>query len=193
MSDRYPPRWAELLLERVLPARDREAVTGDLREEYAEFVRPQLGRLRAGLWYFRQMSSFATRSFGEGGTMGKALLFSSVLTASCGCWLALMEVLLRHPGFVSRAAVASVIAAAGLATLLVRVLHLGVRIERWLWAAAAALIGLGVVSFLRNARATHFEGFVFIISIILVLQGLLMLGTLGRSGDRGHKIAGAAS
>lgn len=123
--------------------------------------------------------------------MGKLLLFSSVLTVSCGAWLALMEVLLRHPGFVSRAAVASLIAAAGLSTFLVRALHLGVSIERWLWAAAAALIGLGVMSFLRNARATHFEGFVFIISIVLVLQGLLMLGTLGRPAARGHKIADA--
>jgi hypothetical protein len=83
------------------------------------------------------------------------------------------------------------IAAAGLATLLVRLLHLGVRSERWLWAAAAALIGLGVFSFLRNARAAHFEGFVFVIAIVLVLQGLLMLATLGRQSHPGQTIAGA--
>ena len=81
------------------------------------------------------------------------------------------------------------IAAAGLATLLVRLLHLGVRSERWLWAAAAALIGLGVFSFLRNARAAHFEGFVFVIAIVLMLQGLLMLITLGRQSGASRAVA----
>jgi hypothetical protein len=115
--------------------------------------------------------------------MARLLFLSSSFTLICGCWLALMEGLLRHPGFEARAIVAMLIAAAGLATLLVRLLHLGVRSERCLWAAAAALIGLGVFSFLRNARAAHFEGFVFVIAIALVLQGSLMLATLGRQSD----------
>ncbi len=121
--------------------------------------------------------------------MTKLLSLTSAVTLLCGCWLAFMEVLLRHPGFQTRAAVALLIAAAGLASLLVRLLHLGVRGERWLWAAAAALIGLGVLSFLRNARAAHFEGFVFVIAIVLVLQGLLMLLTLGRQTNPGHTVA----
>jgi hypothetical protein len=179
----------EFLLKRLLPARDRETVTGDLHEDYAEFAVPQLGRLRANLWYLRQVFSIARRRIGEGGTMSKLLSLTSAVTLLCGCWLALMECLLRHPGFAARAAVALLIAAAGLATLLVRLLHLGVRSERWLWAAAAALIGLGVFSFLRNARAVHFEGFVFVIAIVLVLQGLLMLATLGRQRHPGQTVA----
>lgn len=123
--------------------------------------------------------------------MTTLLSVSSAITLLCGCWLALMECLLQHPGFAARTAVAVLIAAVGLATILVRLLHAGVRGERWLWAAAVALMGLGVFSFLRNARAAHFEGFVFIISIVLVVQGLLMLVTLGRqSGPRGT-VAGA--
>jgi len=121
--------------------------------------------------------------------MANLLSLSSMLTLLCGCWLALMECLLRHPGFEARAIVAMFIAAAGLATLLVRLLHLGVRSERWLWAAAAALIGLGVFSFLRNARAAHFEGFVFVIAIVLMLQGLLMLITLGRQSGASRAVA----
>ncbi len=121
--------------------------------------------------------------------MTKLLSLTSAITLSCGCWLAFMECLLRHPGFAARAVVALLIAAVGLATLLVRLLHGGVRSERWLWAAAAALIGLGVFSFLRNARAAHFEGFVFVISIVLVLQGLLMLVTLGRQSDASRTVA----
>ena len=54
---------------------------------------------------------------------------------------------------------------------------------------AAALIGLGVFSFLRNARAAHFEGFVFVIAIVLVLQGLLMLITLGRQSVASRAVA----
>jgi hypothetical protein len=121
--------------------------------------------------------------------MTKLLYSSSLFTFLCGCWLAFMECLLRHPGFATRAAVALLIAAAGLATLLVRLFDLGVRSERWLWAAAAALIGLGVFSFLRNARAVHFEGFVFVIAFVLVLQGLLMLVTLGRRNDASRTVA----
>jgi hypothetical protein len=181
----------EFLLRRLLPARDRETVTGDLHEDYAEFIVPRFGRLRANLWYLHQISSIARRSIGEGGTMTKLLSLTSAVTLLCGCWLAFMECLLRHPGFAARATVALLIAAAGVATLLVRLLHLGVRSERWLWAAAAALIGLGVFSFLRNARAAHFEGFVFVIAIVLVLQGLLMLATLGRQSHPGQTIAGA--
>ena len=122
--------------------------------------------------------------------MAKLLSLSAVITLLCGCWLALMECLLRHSGFAGRAAVAVLVAATGLATLLVQLLHAGTRSERWLWAAAVALMGLGVFSFVRNTRAAHFEGFVFIISIVLVLQGLLMLTTLGRQSGPDGSVAG---
>jgi hypothetical protein len=124
--------------------------------------------------------------------MTKLLSFTSVITFLFGFWLAVMECVLHQPGFASRAAIALLIAAAGLVTLFVLVFHPGVSSERWLWAAAAALIGLGVYSFLHNARAAHFEGFVFIISIVLVVQGLLMLATLGRQSGPGRAV-GASS
>jgi hypothetical protein len=63
-------------------------------------------------------------------------------------------------------------------------LHVGFRGERWLWAGAAVLIVYGAQAFFRNARAMHFEGFVFIISLLLMLQGVLMLTTLGRADGR---------
>lgn len=116
--------------------------------------------------------------------MGKLLIFNSLVTLICGCWLALMEILLRHTGFASRAAIALLIAATCVAALLARMLHLDVRHERWFWPAALALIWFGGSSFLRNARAAHFEGFVFVISLILVLQGSLMLATMGRTSGR---------
>jgi hypothetical protein len=38
-----PPRWAETILRLTLSPADREPVSGDLREEYVEAVRPQRG------------------------------------------------------------------------------------------------------------------------------------------------------
>jgi hypothetical protein len=114
--------------------------------------------------------------------MRKILLFISLFTLACACWLALMEMLLRHPGYGERIAVALAIGLICAVTILVRMLHVGFRGERWLWAGAAVLIAIGGQAFLRNARAAHFEGFVFVISIVLVLQGVLMLATLGRAG-----------
>lgn len=125
--------------------------------------------------------------------MTKLLSFTSIITFLCGFWLAVMECVMHHPGFTSRVMIALLIAAAGLVTLLVLAFHPGVNSERWLWTAAAVLIGLGVNSFLRNAHATHFEGFVFIISIVLVVQGGLMLLTLGRRQGAGQAVTGGIS
>jgi hypothetical protein len=122
--------------------------------------------------------------------MRRLLLLNSLSTMMCGAWLAFMEMLLWHPEFASRPGVAMFIAATGLATLLVCLGHVGARNERWLWAAAGGLIMLGALSLLRNARAPHFEGFVFVISVVIVLQGLLILGTLGRQRPRNQEVSG---
>jgi hypothetical protein len=55
--------------------------------------------------------------------------------------------------------------------------------EIFLRGVGSLLILNGAVIFLRNARAAHFEGFVFFISLLLVAQGGLMLLTLGRNGE----------
>ena len=182
-----PPLVAEYLLERLLPARARQPVVGDLREEYVELRLPRHGRLRADVWYVRQVLSFVPWFTSEGGAMGKILLSVSFLALACSCWLAVMEMVLRHPGYTERFGVALGIALICLATILARMLHVGFKGERWLWLGAALLIGLGVQAFLRNASADHFEGFVFIISLVLVLQGVLMLVTLGRPGISGSQ------
>lgn len=119
--------------------------------------------------------------------MAKMILPVSLLTLACACWLAVMEMVLRHPGFVERMGIALAIAAICAATILVRMLPVGYRSERWLWPGAAVLIGLGGQAFVRNAQAAHFEGFVFVLSLIVVLQGLLMLFALGRVGSGGAR------
>ena len=112
--------------------------------------------------------------------MGMILSFVSWFSLASTCWLAVMEMLLRHQGYELRAFMAGGFAFICLATILVRMLHMGKSAERWLWAGAAVLSGFGGEAFLHNARAAHFEGFVFVISLVLVVQGALMLATLGR-------------
>ena len=113
--------------------------------------------------------------------MKKLLLPVSLFTLAIACWLALMEILLRHPGYGTRVGVAACIALISLFTLLVRLCHAGIRVERCLWSGAVVLIAIGCQAFLRNVRAAHFEGYIFIIAMVIVFQGLLMLATLGRA------------
>jgi hypothetical protein len=56
-----PPAWADAWLRLLLPARDRDTVSGDLMEEYRENVRPQRSQLAADAWYVGQVSRFAWR------------------------------------------------------------------------------------------------------------------------------------
>lgn len=180
-----PLRWMEALLERLLPSRTREEIVGDLREEYIESILPQHGRRRADLWYFRQVMSFVPGFLKDLRPMGKVLVGSSLVTMACACWLAFMEMVLRHAGYGTRIGLALSIAIISALTVLVRMLRAGTSVERWLWICAAALIGIGAEAFLRNARSPHFEGYVFVISLVLVLQGMLMLMTLGRQSTDG--------
>jgi putative ABC transport system permease protein len=58
-----PPQIAERLLALSLDTEHREAVLGDLEEEYARFVLPALGSARARIWYWRQVLMSAPANF----------------------------------------------------------------------------------------------------------------------------------
>ncbi len=51
----HPPRLAELLLSSALVPGDRDAVLGDLCEEYSCHRRPEQGSRKAWVWYWRQV------------------------------------------------------------------------------------------------------------------------------------------
>jgi hypothetical protein len=57
-----PPAWAEHVLRLLLTPEDRETVSGDLLEEYRVSVLPLRGRMRADVWYLRQVMGFVWRS-----------------------------------------------------------------------------------------------------------------------------------
>jgi hypothetical protein len=56
-----PPAWADHWLRLLLPARDRDTVSGDLMEEYRENIRPRRSQVAADAWYLGQVSRFAWR------------------------------------------------------------------------------------------------------------------------------------
>lgn len=59
--DIYPPRWAESLLRLLLKPEDRDAISGDLLEEYRESIVPARGR-SADAWYLRQVGWYVLRA-----------------------------------------------------------------------------------------------------------------------------------
>jgi hypothetical protein len=61
MSTATPPAWAEALLASMLSPADRDAVTGDLLEQYRDTVDPQRGHAAANRWYIQQVAGFAWR------------------------------------------------------------------------------------------------------------------------------------
>ena len=58
-----PPVLAEELLHALLHNDTRETVSGDLLEEYRESRVPAAGRLRADLWYWRQVGGMWVRAY----------------------------------------------------------------------------------------------------------------------------------
>jgi hypothetical protein len=121
--------------------------------------------------------------------MKKILLFVSFFTFGSACWLALMEIVLRHSGYLLRVGVSGSIALISLATMFIVVARSGIRGERWFWVGASVLIAIGGQAFFRNLRAVHFEGFVLLISVALILQGVLMLfSCAGRGVNPGQPV-----
>ena len=178
-----PPRWAEVLLGALLAPHERQTVVGDLREEYAEAILRESNRFSANLWYVSQVASLAPHSISREGGMRTFLLLASVLSGVCGCWLMVMEAILRHPGYPSRIAFDAEIALVPLATAAAILLHAGRRAETWLRPWGSVPICVAVWAFVRNALSPHFEGFVIVVSLAMALQGILMLTSLGRAGN----------
>jgi hypothetical protein len=107
------------------------------------------------------------------------------LVAAAATWLGVMENVLRHPGFGARTLVAACIAVQGLVTLLY--LGRGGRAGlRWgIAAGAAAVMVVGGSAAIKILEAPHFEGFVLIIGLLLVVEGVSTLASLfGRRETR---------
>jgi hypothetical protein len=175
MIQQAPPRWLERVLLWCLPARDRETISGDLLEEYRDARLPELGPMRASVWYLSQSISFlSVRSF-RGSPMKASLTWMSVFTAAAGVWLAVMENIQKHAGYAERSAIAACIAIQGLATVLFLVRDGRSLFRILVLTGAVGGVLLGASAIKRILDAPHFEGFVLLIGFALIVQGVLVL------------------
>lgn len=175
MTPQVPPRWLEALLLWCVPVRDRETISGDLLEEYQEEQVPRIGSLGANIWYARQSMSFlSVRSF-RGSSISVFLAWISMFTIACGVWLVVMENTLKHVGYVERSAIAVCILVQGLATLLFQVREVRSNFRALVLAGAVGVVVLGTMAVKRTLDGAHFEGFVFLVGLGLVLQGATAL------------------
>ena len=76
MTLETPPRWAEIVLRAVLSRESRDAVSGDLLEEYRAVMVPERGQRRANVWYIAQVGGYLLRHSGAW-----AVLFSGAFLA----------------------------------------------------------------------------------------------------------------
>jgi hypothetical protein len=166
---------------RCLPTQDRETISGDLLEEYREAQLPRRGAVLANLWYFRQLLGFlAVRSFG-GSPMRASLTWMCVLTALAGAWLAVMENILKHPGYAGRSAIAACIIIQAAATLLFLIWHGRPIFRAIVLAGAMGATVLGGAAVTHILNAAHFEGFVLLIGTALIVQGTLAVAVVSRA------------
>lgn len=176
-----PPRWLERLLTLCLSPRDRETISGDLLEEYREEQVPQLGSLRANVWYLRQSISFLSARSCGGPLMRAALTWVSVFTVASGIWLAVMEHSLKHAGYAGRMGIAACIAIQGLATLLFVVLSRRAILGACVFVGSVVVGLLGLSAITRILDGGHFEGFALLIGSALVAQSLLTIAVALRA------------
>ncbi len=173
-----PPLWMERLLKFLLPERDREAVTGDLYEEFCEEKAPRLGAVRARFWYMRQVLSFVPQR------LGWALKLICLFTLQCGAWLGLMDLRLRHPGYVGREGIAGLIVGQAAITLIV----LNRRGPGWLRFVALAgcvgILSLSAKALVGVITGANFEGYILLIALALVVQAALTVMVVPRIDRR---------
>lgn len=169
MKQLKPPKWMEALLKSLLPERDRESVTGDLYEEFCEEMLPRLGEARARFWYMRQVLSFVPHR------LTPVLQLICSFTLLSGMWLGLMELRLRHPGYLSREWIAGLIVGQAAITLIV----LNRRGAAWLrfvaLAGCAGILFLSAKALIGVITGANFEGYILLIALALALQVALTL------------------
>jgi hypothetical protein len=114
-----------------------------------------------------------TAAVGEGMRINATLGVLCLFNVAAGCWLGVMEAVLRHPAFEQRMVIAGLIAGQSVLTLLV-ISGSANRVSRTVaGAGAGGLFVLGSLAVLKNINGRDFEGFAVVIGLALVAQALL--------------------
>ncbi len=117
--------------------------------------------------------------------MKTAWIAASSFLILAGAWFALMEFVLRHPGYTIRASVAGLIVLQGALSLLYLRSHQSNALRRTIALGAICGIALGVYAGFTTLRRVDFEGYILLIALGLIAHGALALAfTLARPGLR---------
>jgi hypothetical protein len=165
----YGPDMARLFEDRA-----REVLASPGRSRLAPFA------LHVASDWIQTVTRERIAALWDGVTMTPALACLCVFSLAAGCWLALMESILRHPAFLQRIALAAVIVGQSALTLGVISGSSG-RLSRLVISAGACmLLAMGALAVSKNVTGHHFEGFALIIGLALVVQAILTVSMVVR-------------
>ncbi len=174
MKPLTPPRWLEIASTSLLPARDREAISGDLREAYADLAASK-GPRTARLWYLRQLLSLTPRVLLFSPRFPLPLGLVCGFTAICGLWLGTMDVLLHHRDLLYHELIAGTIVSQGLLTLAALKFRSVSSLQWVVVAGCLAILSLAGIAIHGLLTTPNFEGYIFLIALALILQAILTL------------------
>lgn len=104
-----------------------------------------------------------------------------------------MENILKHAGYAGRTLVALSICAQAIGTLLCLLLNAQRFIPAIVLLCAVVTVVFGASSIIQVLKAPHFEGYVLLIGLALILQGAFTLATLLQLQGRSRKsVSGSA-
>lgn len=103
-----------------------------------------------------------------------AFLVMCAFTVIAGAWLAIMESVLKHSGYQSRMAVDLLIGLQGIAAAMAcKAFSQSPVFHSLLLLSAIGLAYIGVAALVRLVQQPHFEGFVLVIGIGIIVQAIL--------------------
>lgn len=107
-------------------------------------------------------------------------IFASTFLVLAGCWFDTMELLLRHPGFVLRGAVAVLVVVHGALTLSY-IRRRTTALRATVMAGSVGALLLGAYAVYTELHAIDFEGYILLMGFGLIAQGLLTIACTGPS------------
>jgi len=113
-------------------------------------------------------------------TLRVPLALVCVFTALAGAWLGTMDLLLRHPGYGQREIIAATIVLQALLTLCVLLAGAAGILRIVALGGSAGILYLGIGALISVLRGIHFEGYILLIALALILQATLTILSLRR-------------
>ncbi len=178
MKNSSPPRWMESILLLTLSQRDRDSIAGDLHEEYRLVKLPRLGRLHANVWYARQVLSFLPHHLAAVFAQSPVLLLICGFTALCGLWLGAMGLRLKHAGYIEGEFISTIIVLQAVLTALALCFRSLRLLRRTALVGTLAIIWLAAKALIATFTGTHFEGYILLIALLLLVQAALTMRSL---------------